>query len=81
MGRYSASLDFGPQLHSIEHMLFAITQGFRAQPSKIPKSAFHYAVKVWIFGIHWFYICIGGFKAFQNEMQQYETIKYFINRL
>ncbi|KAJ8429364.1 hypothetical protein Cgig2_033196 [Carnegiea gigantea] len=45
MGRYFASLDFGPQLHSIEHMLFAITQGFRAQPAKIPGSAYRYAVK------------------------------------
>ncbi|KAJ8429363.1 hypothetical protein Cgig2_033195 [Carnegiea gigantea] len=34
MGRYFASLDFGPQLHSIEHMLFAITQRFRANLRK-----------------------------------------------
>lgn len=45
MGRYFASLDFGPQHHSIEQILFAITQGFRAQPSKIPGSAYRYAVK------------------------------------
>ncbi|KAJ8443303.1 hypothetical protein Cgig2_015781 [Carnegiea gigantea] len=45
MRRYFASLDFGPQHHSIEQMLFAKTQGFRAQPSKIPGSAYHYAVK------------------------------------
>ncbi|KAJ8426211.1 hypothetical protein Cgig2_028301 [Carnegiea gigantea] len=45
MGRYFASLDFGLQHHSIEQILFAITQGFRAQPSKIPGSAYRYAVK------------------------------------
>ena len=77
MGRYFVSLDFGPQHHLIEQMLFAITQGFRAQPLKIPRSAYRYAVKVCTFAIHWLYIYISGFTTFQNETEKCEIIKYF----